>query len=149
MDRLSSGYNPTCQIDHRWCVFVRLLPRQFTWTYLFLRDPFLAHNFSILTLFHCTALPGGTILISRCMQMTHYCTFPARRYKQEVDAWIARVEACISDIRQWMKESYLKLNDGKPAFVIVGSKQQLAKFHTPSLRIGTMSILPVSKVRDL
>lgn len=67
----------------------------------------------------------------------------------EVDAWIARVEACISDIRNWMKENYLKLNDDKSQFVMLGSKQQLAKSVTPNLNIGSSSITPVKKVRNL
>ena len=48
-----------------------------------------------------------------------------------------------------MKESYLKLNDGKTEFIIFGSKQQLAKFKPRNLRIGSRSISPVNKVRDL
>ncbi|XP_003724061.1 uncharacterized protein LOC763238 [Strongylocentrotus purpuratus] len=67
----------------------------------------------------------------------------------EVDAWIARIEACISDIRNWMKEIYLKLNDDKSQFVMLGSKQQLAKSVTPYLNIGSSSITPVKKVRNL
>ena len=63
--------------------------------------------------------------------------------------FISRTEACISDIREWMQESYLKLNDSKTEFLLLGSRQQLAKFKAPALQIGTSFINPVEKARDL
>ena len=67
----------------------------------------------------------------------------------EIDRWIARTEACISDIRRWMQESYLKLNDNKTQFLLLGSRQQLAKFEVLHVHIGTTSVSPVEKSRNL
>ena len=67
----------------------------------------------------------------------------------EMNTWIARIEACISDIRRWMQESYLKLNDDKTEFLLLGSRQQLAKFKVHSVQIGTTSVPPVERARDL
>ena len=44
---------------------------------------------------------------------------------------MARVERCIEDIRDWMLNDKLKLNDDKTEFIIIGTSQQLAK---PSCR---------------
>ena len=41
-------------------------------------------------------------------------------------AALARVERCIEDIRRWMLNDKLKLNDDKPEFMIIGTLQQLA-----------------------
>ena len=43
----------------------------------------------------------------------------------------------------------LKLNDKKSEFILCGSKQQLAKFNIPSIRIGDCHIHPSNKCRNL
>ena len=48
-----------------------------------------------------------------------------------------------------MQESYLKLNDDKTEFFLLGSRQQLAKFKVHSVQIGTTSVPPVERARDL
>ena len=48
-----------------------------------------------------------------------------------------------------MQESYLKLNDDKTEFLLLGSRQQLAKFKVHSVQIGTTSVPPVERARDL
>ena len=42
-------------------------------------------------------------------------------------AALAKVERCIEDIRNWMLNDKLKLNDDKTEFMIIGTSQQLAK----------------------
>ena len=64
-------------------------------------------------------------------------------------AALARVERCIEDIRKWMLNDKLKLNDDKPEFMIIGTLQQLAKVSINSLRVGTATITPVSSARNL
>ena len=49
----------------------------------------------------------------------------------------------------WMSSNFLKLNDDKTEFIILGSKHQIAKFPTLHLSIGTSQICPSDKVRNL
>ena len=37
------------------------------------------------------------------------------------------MEACVEDLRRWMIKDKLMLNDDKTEFVLIGTKQQLAK----------------------
>ena len=43
------------------------------------------------------------------------------------EATLARVERCFEDIREWMLNDNLKLNDDKTEFIIIGISQKLAK----------------------
>ena len=65
------------------------------------------------------------------------------------DAALAGVERCIEDIRNWMLNDKLKLNDDKTEFMIIGTVQQLAKVSINSLRVGAATITPVSSARNL
>ena len=62
---------------------------------------------------------------------------------------IKRIERCIEDIRNWMLNDKLKLNDDKTEFMIIGTSQQLTKVSINSLRVATATITPVSSVRNL
>ena len=55
----------------------------------------------------------------------------------------------IEDIRNWMLNDKLKLNDDKTEFMIIGTSQQLAKVSINSLCVGTATITPVSSARNL
>ena len=61
------------------------------------------------------------------------------------------LERCINDIRSWMSYNYLKLNDEKTEFLILGSRQQLRKLHPDSvfLRIGDTTVYPTASARNL
>ena len=54
-----------------------------------------------------------------------YPSGPNENANQE--APLARVERSIEDIRNWMLNDKLKLNDDKTEFMIIGTSQQLAK----------------------
>ena len=62
---------------------------------------------------------------------------------------LARMESCINDIRNWMLNDKLKLEDDKTEFLIIGASQQLAKVTISSLRVGNSAITPVSSARNL
>ena len=62
---------------------------------------------------------------------------------------MARVERCIEDIRDWMLNDKLKLNDDKTEFITIGTSQQLAKVSINTLRVGAATITPVSSARNL
>ena len=59
------------------------------------------------------------------------------------------LEGCISDIRLWMANNMLKLNDEKTEFIIFGTCQQLAKISDINITIGSTKIHPVEEVRNL
>jgi len=59
------------------------------------------------------------------------------------------MEACVEDVRQWMLCNYLKLNDNKTEFILIGSKHNLSKITIPHIKIGDSTISPVSQVRNL
>ena len=59
------------------------------------------------------------------------------------------MENCPADIREWMLSDTLKLNDDKTEFVIIGTRQQLAKVNIDSLTVGDYTIAPRSEVKNL
>ena len=61
------------------------------------------------------------------------------------------LEACIHDMKGWMDFNGLKINENKPEFIILGSKNSLLRAnHTHlSLHVGGEVLKPASKVRNL
>ena len=59
------------------------------------------------------------------------------------------IQNCIEDIRRWMTLNMLKLNDDKTEFIILGTRQQLAKLTDVSIRFGNTTVLPVDYVCNL
>ena len=43
------------------------------------------------------------------------------------DAAVAAMEACIRDVRLWMLQDKLKINDAKTEFLLIGTRPQLKK----------------------
>ena len=62
---------------------------------------------------------------------------------------IKNIESCICEIRRWMKDNFLKLNDNKTEFVLFGSRQQLSKVHVPHITIGDSNISLAASARNL
>lgn len=64
---------------------------------------------------------------------------------------IQRLEICASDIREWMADNKLKLNDSKSEFFIVAPKRSHATIlkQMPTLRIGSAVIQPSPTVKNL
>ena len=56
---------------------------------------------------------------------------------------LARLEACIEDIRKWMPLNSLKLNDSETEFLCLQSKN-IPTISPPSILIGDEAILPSS-----
>ena len=52
------------------------------------------------------------------------------------------MQRCIDDLRQWMLMDRLKLNDEKTEFLLVGTRQQLAKLCVEPLAVGDHLIAP-------
>ena len=68
---------------------------------------------------------------------------PARR-----DAVIA-LENCIRDVRAWMRDDKLMLNDDKTESLIIGADRQLSKVSVDKIKIGQAEVSPASSVRNL
>ncbi len=62
---------------------------------------------------------------------------------------ITCMENCLVDVKTWMLQYKLKMNDSKTEFLIIGSRQQLAKISVNSITVGGDVITAVDSVRDL
>ena len=62
---------------------------------------------------------------------------------------LQQLEGCISDIRLWMVNNMLKLNDEKTEFIFFGTCQQLTKISDINIIIGSTKIQPIEEVRNL
>ena len=60
---------------------------------------------------------------------------------------LSALENCILDVRAWIREDMLWLNDDKTEFILIGSRQQLAKVSINSIQVGEASVAPVSASR--
>ena len=76
-------------------------------------------------------------------------SFPSKMIYETSRVAINAMQDCITDIRKWMLEVKLKLNDDKTEFIIIGTRQQLAKVSVDSLQIGNETITSSSEVKNL
>ena len=60
-----------------------------------------------------------------------------------------RVVSCIRDIDNWIESNQLKLNPDKTQFIVLGSKQQLAKVNCDSICLGNVDMPFSPKVNCL
>ena len=77
-----------------------------------------------------------------------YLSFNPNSPTDQAEA-VCTMERCISDLRKWMYQDKLKINDDKTEFLIIGSRQQMLKINDCTIRVGTTDIKPVSEVRNL
>ena len=68
---------------------------------------------------------------------------------EDLDEMTTSMECCISDIRKWMVSMKLKMNDAKTEYILIGTKQQLAKCQNKSIKIGQSDIQAADCVRNL
>ncbi|KAL9972596.1 hypothetical protein ACROYT_G018932 [Oculina patagonica] len=66
----------------------------------------------------------------------------------EAEAVIA-IENCIQDVRAWMRDDKLMLNDDKTEFLIIDTERQLSRVSVDKIKIGQAEVSPVSSVRNL
>ena len=62
---------------------------------------------------------------------------------------LARIELCVSDIREWMNQNMLKLNDDKTELIVFASKYKHDLYNDLSITIGDTVVDCSSQVRDL
>ena len=77
-----------------------------------------------------------------------YMEFSANSLLSQQNA-IKCMESCLADIKTWMLSFKLKMNDSKTEFLVIGSRQQLAKVNCNSIKVGDSMVQAVDNVRDL
>ncbi len=77
-----------------------------------------------------------------------YLAFSADSLCTQVDSF-SRIESCAEDIRQWMYQNKLKLNDDKTVFMAIGNKPQLDKLVFDSVIVGDSYIDSVDSTMNL
>ena len=63
-------------------------------------------------------------------------------------AAITAIERCIQVIRNWMHDNKLLLNEVKTEFLLIGTKQQLAKVNILHVKVGNANVAPHSPVKN-
>ena len=61
----------------------------------------------------------------------------------------AVIELCVQVIRNWMWDNRLLLNEDKTGFLLIGTKQQLAKVKIDHVKVGNVNVVPYSPVKNL
>ena len=64
-------------------------------------------------------------------------------------AALSAMQNCIADVRKWMLQDRLRLNDDKTEFIIIGTRQKLAKVNIYPMQVGESSIAQTSRVKTL
>ena len=59
------------------------------------------------------------------------------------------IENCIRDVRAWMRDDKLMLNDDKTEFLIIGMERQLSRVSIDKIKNGQAEVSHVSTVRNL
>jgi hypothetical protein len=77
-----------------------------------------------------------------------YIAFSPTEERGESDAVIA-MERCIEDIRVWMSEDKLIMNADKTEFLLIGTRQQLAKVNLSHIMVRAMDIAPQPVAKNL
>jgi len=60
---------------------------------------------------------------------------------------LMNLEHCIADIRLWMTQNLLKLNDTKTNIIYLASPHRVKSLKTPALQMGSSSITPKGSVK--
>ena len=77
-----------------------------------------------------------------------YCFFNAK-IPSTADLALDKMRACIKQIRAWMIQSRLKLNDDKTEFIVLSSPHYQKTFNNLVIQIGEADVKSTSKVRNL
>jgi hypothetical protein len=62
---------------------------------------------------------------------------------------LKRLELCISEVSIWMAQNYLKLNESKTDFIVLGSKHNLKNVDTTEITIGDMQVKSSECVKNI
>ena len=54
-----------------------------------------------------------------------------------------KLESKVNNVRKWMIENHLKMNDSKMEFMVFGTKYNLDKYTIPFLKVGDSDIINI------
>ena len=75
-----------------------------------------------------------------------YISFPPCEYAEAV----AKMEGCLTELKQWMSVNHLKLNEEKTEFLVIGQKTSLQKIDGPhTIVIGDAIITAAEKAKNI
>jgi len=74
-----------------------------------------------------------------------YLAFPAGAETEARE----KLELCLQDVKLWMARNYLKLNDSKTDFMILGSAHSLKNISTTHIKIGDELVKPSTSVKNI
>ncbi len=77
-----------------------------------------------------------------------YLAFSRDSLGDQVEAF-SRIEACADDVRTWMYQNKLKLNDDKTVLMVLGNKPQMEKLVFDSVTIGDAYISSIGSTTNL
>ena len=69
--------------------------------------------------------------------------------QEEFGDAITQLENCINDLRLWMHESKLKLNDEKPEFLAITSSIADTRIDVRPLQVGVHQVPPSRSAKNL
>ena len=75
--------------------------------------------------------------------------FSFKPSQKSADESIGHIKSCVYEIRAWMQDNFLKLNDDKTEFMIIGTCQKLSKVSILRITIGDSEITPVAQACNL
>ena len=62
---------------------------------------------------------------------------------------MTRMEACIAEVKLWMANNFLKLNDSKTEFIMFGTDTNVAKIAKRTVSVGDSVVVPSGAVRNI
>ena len=77
-----------------------------------------------------------------------YLSFKPDHTANETTALLA-MQSCVVEIKKWLCNDKLLMNDGKTEFIIIGTKQQLAKVNIDNITIAETNVNPISVAKNL
>jgi hypothetical protein len=77
-----------------------------------------------------------------------YLSFKPDHTANETTALLA-MQSCVVEIKKWLCNDKLLMNDGKTEFITIGTKQQLAKVNIDNITIAETNVNPISVAKNL
>ena len=93
--------------------------------------------------------PAVCTLVCRRCSIIILIISAIRRYCTREAEVLHAMENCIEDVRSWMINDKLMLNDDKTKFLVIGTSKQLSKVFVSSIRIGDVDVIPIHSAKNL
>ena len=97
----------------------------------------------------CLISPASTSQVYTATQMTQLYLAFSPAVLGEDEAALKAMHDCIHDLRNWMIEDRLMLNDDKTELMLIGTRQQLQKFNLKDITVGDTIVEVKSVARNL